>query len=90
MTPITCHLPGTAWQNVCTRSFGSTTGLSANANTTPEVPTVDRYDSRLDDAVSDRARGLVAAAADYRRARRKPGVLWQPPALTRPLTSGLS
>ena len=36
-----CHLPGTAWQNVCTRPFGSSTGFSLKAKTTPDVPIVD-------------------------------------------------
>ena len=40
VTPITCHAPGTAQQNVCTRPFGSMEMLSVCANTTPEVPMV--------------------------------------------------
>src|SRR3954471_21968497 len=38
VTPIMCHLPLTAWQNVCSRPSGSTCGVSLCTNTTPEVP----------------------------------------------------
>ena len=39
------------------------------AKTTPEVPSVQETMPGFDDAVADRARGLVAAAADDGRAR---------------------
>ena len=37
---MTCHRPGTAWQNVCTRPPGSSAGFVVAAKTTPEVPIV--------------------------------------------------
>ena len=40
VTPMTCHMPGTAWQNVWTRPFGSSAGLDVAAKTTPDVPIV--------------------------------------------------
>src|SRR5204863_4268996 len=40
-TPITYHTPGTTWQNVCARSFGSTRGCAVGASTVPEVPQLD-------------------------------------------------
>ena len=40
VTPMTCHAPGTAQQNVCTRPLGSMASLSVWANTTPDVPMV--------------------------------------------------
>src|SRR5579863_10353523 len=40
VTPITCHNPGTAWQNVCSLPFGSFVGSDVAANTTPDVPIV--------------------------------------------------
>ncbi len=33
-----CHLPCTAWQNVCSRPAGSTCTVSLWTNMTPEVP----------------------------------------------------
>ena len=40
VTPITCHIPGTAWQKVCRRPRRSSVGLSVAAKTTPLVPMV--------------------------------------------------
>ena len=38
ITPIACQVPGTAWQNVCSRASGSGRYSSSAAKTTPEVP----------------------------------------------------
>src|SRR6185295_11830984 len=38
VTPIMCHLPLTAWQNVCSRPAGSTCTSSLCTNITPDVP----------------------------------------------------
>src|SRR3954470_21486344 len=38
VTPIMCHLPRTAWQNVCSRPSGSTCIWSECTNITPLVP----------------------------------------------------
>mgnify|MGYP000558873655 CR=1 FL=1 len=38
VTPIMCHLPCTAWQNVCSRPSGSTCTSSECTNITPLVP----------------------------------------------------
>src|SRR3954463_9316043 len=40
VTPITCHCPGTAWQNVWTRPRPSSAGRSGAAKTPPDVPIV--------------------------------------------------
>src|SRR5690242_12072952 len=40
-TTDTSHLPGTAWQDVCSLTAGSTAGASLKANTNPDVPTVE-------------------------------------------------
>ena len=40
VTPIICHAPGTAQQQVWILPFGSMAGLLVWANTTPEVPMV--------------------------------------------------
>src|SRR5262245_66172641 len=38
VTPIMCHFPCTAWQNVCSRPSGSTCTSSECTNITPLVP----------------------------------------------------
>ena len=38
ITPIACHVSGTAWQNACTRASGSAANSGSAVNTTPEVP----------------------------------------------------
>jgi hypothetical protein len=38
LTPIMCHLPRTAWQNVCSRPAGSIFTLSLWTNMIPLVP----------------------------------------------------
>ncbi len=38
ITPIACQVPGTAWQNVCSRASGSGRYSRSAAKTTPDVP----------------------------------------------------
>ena len=68
-----CHVPGTAWQKACSRPSGSTAGPAVGAKTTPDVPSESAAMPGHDRSEPDRVGGLVAAAADDRRARREPG-----------------
>ena len=67
-----CHLPRTAWQNVCNRPSGSTSGVSLWTNMTPDVPSDAFNMPALDDAVANRPRRAVACTADDHAIGRQP------------------
>ena len=64
-----CHLPRTAWQNVCTRPSGSIFTSSLWTNITPEVPIDVDSDAASDDAVAHRARPRSPRPRRRRRSR---------------------
>jgi hypothetical protein len=63
ITPIASHVPGSAWQNACTRASASCVGRQGRENDARRSE-YHRDDTRLDHADPDRSRLLVARAGD--------------------------
>ena len=88
-TAMTCHAPGTAQQNVCTRPCGSMASLSVCANTTPDVPMVVNARPSATTPVPTAAAALSPAPPTTSVCSDRP-VIFEASALMCPVTSGLS
>ena len=75
LTPIMCHLPCTAWQNVCSRPSGST--CTSSRVDEHHAAGADRRRKRAarDDAGAHGIGRAVAGAADHHAIGRKPKLL---------------
>ena len=65
VTPIMCHLPRTAWQNVCSRPAGSTCGVVAVDEHDAGGADRRRQHAAADDAVAHGAGRAIAGPADH-------------------------